>query len=212
MFWEELYIRSPKLVSNMVHLLYKYLIIHKQVAIPGVGVFYIDRKPAQHDVANKVFQSPVLNIDFRAGMAITDKEFFQFVSRENGIDEVEAVKSLHEFAHLLKQQVSTHKRVELPGMGVLIKNATGQVTFEPTNVLTTYFPPVIEERLFKETKGDSLSDDVNAEQKEALYEQTIPSSERKDPWWIFAIVLAIIAIAAISYYYYINGSLGLGRW
>jgi hypothetical protein len=194
----------------MVHLLYKYLIIHKQVAIPGVGIFYIDRKPATHDVANKVFQSPVLNIDFRAGTAITDKEFFQFVSKEEGIDEVEAVKHLHEFAHRLKQQVSANKRVELPGMGVLIKSGSGQVSFEPNDAITAYFPPVIEERLFKESPSPATPNEtITIElQQEQLYDQeAFPSSAPKDYWWLFALILAAIGIAAIIYYYYQNGSL-----
>lgn len=203
-----MYIRSPNPVNSMVQLLYKYLIIHKQVAVPGVGIFFINRKPARHDAANRVFQSPVLTIDFKAETAITDKEFFEFVSKEKGIDEVAAVKDLHEFAHRLKQQVSSNKRVELPGMGTLIKNGMGQVSFEPTNVLTTYFPPTIEERLFKDSSADGAATNTSdALGQDAIYHQTFSSLKQTDSWWIFAIILSIIALAAIVYYYYQNGSL-----
>ena len=193
----------------MVHLLYKYLIIHKQVAIPGVGLFYIDRKPARHDIANKVFQSPELNIDFKAGTTITDKEFYQFVSKEKGIDEVEAVKHLHDFAHRLKQEVSANKRVELPGMGVLIKNGMGQVSFEAHNALTSYFPPIVEERILVDRPAPDITNAplTAVSQQEESDTEPPPSNQRKDYWWVYAIVLGVIGIAIIMYYYYENGTL-----
>lgn len=193
----------------MVHLLYKYLIIHKKVSVPGVGVFFIDRKPAKHDVENKVFQSPVLHIDFKAETAIADKDFFEFVSKEKGIDIVEAVRNLHDFAYSLKQQVSANKRVELPGMGVLIKNSMGEVSFESINVLTSYFPSTIEERYFEvaRTENDIQADSFKASRKTiSLYNETFASSNPKSYWWIFAIILAVIGVASILYYYYQNGT------
>ena len=195
----------------MVHLLYKYLIIHKQVAIPGIGLFYIDRKPATHDIANKVFQSPELNIDFKAGTTITDKEFYQFVSKEKGIEEVEAVQRLHDFANRLKQEVSANKRVELPGMGVLIKNGMGQVSFEAHNALTNYFPPIVEERVLVDDHhtGQSIIEHTSPPpiQQEERYTEPSVSHVSKDYWWVYAIILSVLGIAMILYYYYENGTL-----
>jgi nucleoid DNA-binding protein len=194
----------------MVQLLYKYLILNKQVTLPGLGVFYIQRQPAKHDYVNSVFVSPALHINFNASSDLPDKNFYQFVSKERGLNEVEAVKSLNSFADKLNQQVKANKTVELPGMGMLKINAAGQLTFEPADILAAYFPP---------TKGASLLDEksqnvasekaVTRASKETISFQELSQEEvsRKSYWWVYAIILALLGIGAIGYYYYVNGSL-----
>ena len=48
----------------MFRLFYKYLILYKKACLPGIGHFYIERKPARLDFANKVFVAPDLQIGF----------------------------------------------------------------------------------------------------------------------------------------------------
>jgi nucleoid DNA-binding protein len=194
----------------MTHLLYKYLIIHKQVTLPGIGVFSINRKPASHDLVNKTFQSPVFDIDFSSKASIADKDFFIFVSREKGIDEAEASKHLHDFAYRLKEEVSLNKIVELPGIGVLRKDDLGRLSLRSADVIGTYFPTVIPEDAILEVNnktssenGDSVpsSETINAPGKEPKI-----AERAKDYWWVYAIVLALIGISGIVYYYYQNKS------
>jgi hypothetical protein len=43
--------------------LYQYLISYKQVALPGIGTFSLERKPAESDFANKRINSPVYSVN-----------------------------------------------------------------------------------------------------------------------------------------------------
>lgn len=195
----------------MFQLLYKYLVLSKKVIIPGIGVFYIERKPAKLDFANKVFVSPNLQINYAPEAILTDNRMYAFLAREQKIDEPEAVSRYHKFANNLKEDLSKHSTVELPGLGVLKQNAEGELSFAAIPVLKDYFPAAVAERILREhVEHNVLVGDIhrtNTEMKEMLTDDQLTASPAKDYWWIFAIGLGIIGIATIVYYYLHNGTL-----
>lgn len=195
----------------MTNLLYKYLIIHKQVALPGVGVFKIVRQPAKHDIANKVIEPPVLNIDFKSHTSTHNENFVKFVSKEKGIDKAAATEHFNDFAERLQEDMNAHKPVDLAGVGTLRKNANGEITFEPAHILANYFPPAIAEPVIREKASYDIrvgeTQRTSSQMHEALHDEPETEQVRKDYWWIYAILLAVIGIAAIVYYYQQNGNL-----
>ncbi len=195
----------------MVHLLYKYLIIYKQAPLPGVGIFNIVRKPAKHDVANKVIEPPVLNIDFKPQTATDTKGFSAFMAREYAVDEATTVRRFDQFSQHLNHDLHAQKPVELPGIGSLRKTANGEIIFEPANVLADYFPVAIAEPVLREKTSYEIrvgeTHRTSSQMREALTDEPETVHVRKDYWWIYAIILTVIGIAAIVYYYQQNGSL-----
>ncbi len=195
----------------MFQLLYKYLILNKKAIVPGLGVFSIDRKPAKLDFANKVFLSPTSEINFKAQTSDDDRGMYTFISQLQKIDELEAAGRYNDFANKLKENLEENSSAELPGIGVLSKNAEGQLFFKATVQLNDYFPPANADRVLREnTEHPILVGDrnrTNKQMKELLVDEPEMRSHVKDPWWIFAIALGIIGIAAIVYYYLHNGNL-----
>lgn len=195
----------------MFQLLYKYLILNKKVSVPGIGVFVIERQPAKLDFTNKVFVSPAFQIGFKPQPSLTDNRIYTFISREQKIDESEAVSRYYNFAHKLKENLTEHNTVELPGIGVLSQNAEGGLYFKAISQINDYFPPAGAERVLRENTehhvlvGDSKR--TNREMKNMLVNEPEVASQTKDHWWIFAIALGIIGIATIVYYYLHNGNL-----
>jgi hypothetical protein len=195
----------------MVHLLYKHLVINKQAALPGVGLFSIVRKPATLDVANKVILPPVLDIHFDPQKSVGDRSFSAFLVKENGMDEATAIKHLEEFAQRVRNDMHSREPVELPGIGILRKNANEEIDFEPANVLADYFPLALAEPVVREKAHYGIlvgeTERTSSQMREALQDEPETVPVGKDYWWIYAIILAIIGIAAILYYYQQNGSL-----
>lgn len=195
----------------MFQLLYKYLILNKKAIVPGLGVFFIERKPAKLDFANKVFLAPASQINFKAQTSVDDNRMYTFISQVRKIDELEAAGHYNNFANKLKENLEKNSSVELPGIGVLSQNAEGQLFFKATVQLNDYFPPANADRVLKENTEHPIlvgdSNRTNKQMKERLVDEPEMSSHAKDPWWIFAIALGIIGIAAIVYYYLHNGSL-----
>lgn len=203
MFWEELYIRFPNQPSNMFQLLYKYLLMNRQIGIPGIGLFQLDHLPARFDIHTHIMHPPLPTIRFTQKTTGADKSFFQFVSREMQVQEWESIRRFHDFTYKLKNDLNTRQTADLPGMGVLTKNKLGEISFEPTIVLSAYFPAIAIQNTYlnESPKEDIIGGEsvTTTLVEDEIYEETLPVE--KDRWWIGAIVLAVVAIALIVYYY-----------
>lgn len=205
-----MYIRSRNRQNKMLQILYKYLALNKRAVIPGVGAFYIHRKPATLDFSNKAFIAPTTKILFDESLIDGDKNFYSFIAKEQQIEEGEAVQSFNQFSKDLKENLQTNRAVQLPGVGLLTKDGSGKVVFQPVDSVASFYPNVSVEReisevVYKEqvVVESKESDDRIVETEMAEVE---PPSKKKDYWWLIAALLAVVAIAAIIYYYNENGS------
>jgi hypothetical protein len=194
----------------MFPLLYKYLMLHDQVCIPGIGRFYKSRQASVLDFANKVFQPPVYTIAFAEEAVAADKRFYAFAGKEQGIDEVEAIRHFHDFAYRLKQHINDTRQIELPGIGHL-ERVDGKLSFTANNIVEKYYPSVKAERIVRQDAEHTImvgdSELTNTQMQVMLDAED--EKKKKGIWWIIAIVLALIAVAAIVYYYMNNGNVRL---
>ena len=195
----------------MFQLFYRYLILYRRANVPGLGVFFIERTPAKLDVANNVFIAPNSQINFRAQTPVADNRMYTFISRQEKIDESEAVVRYNNFADAIKKMLKEHKRIELPGLGVLVQNDEGNLYFKTTSELNDYFPPAPANRVLREnTEPSIVLGEINRtsrQTKEMLVEEPKELFPVREYWWKFAIALGIIGIAGILFYYFSNGNL-----
>ena len=205
MFWEELYIRLLKPANNMFNLFYKYLLINRQVGIPGIGLFQLSHSTARIDADQKVIHPPVPQIKFTQKTTGADKKFFQFVSNELKVQEWESIRRFHDFTYKLKNDLNNKQSVDLAGMGTLVKNNVGEISFEPDTVLSRYYPPVTIEHLYQQDAPAPKIKEVPLapppddwiKDEEVIEEPVL----KQNKWWIAAIIIATLASAAIIFYY-----------
>lgn len=206
-----MYIRSPKRVNKMFQTLYKYFIINKKVSIPGIGSFRVRRLPAVYNYSTRSFVSPSASVEFMAADADTDKKFCSFLSKQQQIQELEALKQIADFSRSLKQILEATGKVHLPGFGLLAKTETGVLQFQSEKQLPAVFKSVAAERTIREvpeglvTRNEEAAADPSVHKKENVGEGAANAENKY--WWIAAAALAIVAITAVAYYYYQNGSL-----
>ena len=81
----------------MLHSLYKYLVLNDHAGIPGIGTFSIERGAAA--MHGDMIDPPVQRIHFSHGTALTEKKFYQYLSSETGLSEVDAVRRFQDFAY-----------------------------------------------------------------------------------------------------------------
>lgn len=191
----------------MYSLLYKYLMLHEQVAIPGVGRFYKHREPARQDFVNNMYQPPAHYIFFKEEQANADRKLYRFISKSHGMNEVEAIRYFHEFAYKIKEHVRHFNSIEMDGLGVLKRNANGSLTFIPENILDGYLSPTAAEKLPRHPVAlvDATSP-VTAEQQVVFEDQY---RSKKSYWWVWALILGVAGVAAIAYYYWLHGNVKL---
>ena len=195
----------------MFQLLYKYLVLHKKASVPGLGVIYIETKPARLDFVNKLFVGPASHINFKADTFADDKRFYTFISHEQRVEVTEAAVRYSDFVNALRKKLAEESSVELPGIGVLSQRAEGDLFFKETVRIEEYFPPVTAERVIRDNAEHHIlvgeNTKTNTEMKEVLVDEVQEESHARDYWWLFAIALGIIGIATIVYYYLHNGRL-----
>lgn len=195
----------------MFQLFCKYLIQNGKANIPGLGIFFIERTPARLDFINKIFIAPVSQINFKAQVSDADNRIYTFISRQQKIEESEAVVRYNDFADTIKKNLKEHKRSELVGLGVLLQNDEGNLYFKATSEPNDYFPPASANTVLRENAEHAIAvgniNRPNRQGKKMFVEEPKKAVPAKDYWWKFAIALGIIGIAGILFYYFSNGSL-----
>jgi hypothetical protein len=181
----------------MYHLLYKYLILNRQVTIPGIGLFSLRHEPAKPDADKKVILAPLIIVQFHAKEGSPGNDFYKFLSHELRISEANAMEEFVEFAYQLKQGVIAKKWVVLPGMGILTQGIKNEILFKPAAVLKKYYPAVFVGDKFHSGEGGRVTQNGQTTYAGINNSHAI----RRDKWWLYAIVLALIGIGAIVYYY-----------
>ncbi len=186
----------------MLNSLYKFLVLNDHVSIPGVGTFSVQRTPASFD--GNTFQPPVQRISFEAGTALAEKKFYDFLAADHDFSGVDAVRKFQDFAYQLKKDIQSQSFVELSGLGVLKRNNLGAIVFEPS-AINQYFPKLTPAEV--EQRQNISTENVVSSSETAVYsvdETTVEEIVVKDRWWIWATVLALLALAAIGYFYMTN--------
>lgn len=186
----------------MYPIIHKYLLQHKNVSVPGVGIFSIENIPASFNEQKSSLTPPQTEISYKAETALADRVFYDFLAKELRIDAVEAIKNFHEFTYQLKQDISHADAAVLPGIGTLTKQPDGTFVFEQENLLADYYAvqPLLQTVTIDEESQTQASTNANTFIGETeLIAVAEEEDTSKDYWWVYAIVLAVIGIAAIIY-------------
>ena len=190
----------------MYQYLLKYLVLHKNLAIPKLGVFSMDQMSAEIDRTNHLMYPPTQIIRFKQETVVADRHFYDFLVRETGLDLADVMKELHAFTQQVLQEVQTLSGSVLQGIGTLKKEDNGLFLFIPERPL---------DYLFKQVSIDkSISLVVSATQGANIEETSVleggaltdflgqtNEEETTDNWWVYAIALLLLGIGALLFYY-----------
>ncbi|SEA06139.1 hypothetical protein SAMN05192529_10781 [Arachidicoccus rhizosphaerae] len=177
-------------------LLQRFLISHKRLPLGKLGTVILEEQQAFHEYTSSVIRpaSEVLQFSPKTDNVL-QQEFESFVVKKGGT--IDQVKELSE---QIKQQLSQSKQVVLEGIGTLkIENNIYKIFGE--DLTAAYLAPVAASAVVHE--GDvhdvKVGEQVHSsEEMKALLQE----NKSKDYWWVYALILVVVAIAAILYYLY----------
>jgi hypothetical protein len=186
--------------------LYKYLILHKHLTIPKIGIFSIEYASAQIDGTNNLLFPPTYNIRFKQDLANPDRHFYDFLVHETGMELVDAINSLQAFAQKLLAESVEQKGAQLSGIGTLKSEHSGKLLFFSDKPISYLFPEVPIQKSISVAKnaiqvpisfkGQELEGDAL---KEFLGQAN--DVENGDNWWVYALGLLLLGIGALLFYY-----------
>jgi hypothetical protein len=181
--------------------LYQYFIRHKNLSLPGIGTFYLERIPASSDFPNRIINPPSFNIALQAVNVSPSKAFFKWLAESYSISERDAVIRFNDFAFSLKQELANGKSIEWNGMGVLSPGLAGEIKFDPALNGLNADVPVKAEKVIR----DKAEHTVRVGEDERTSAQMIEMLNQRGPgknyWWAWALALAIIIIMFLGWYF-----------
>ncbi|MEO7982857.1 MAG: hypothetical protein ABI688_02125 [Bacteroidota bacterium] len=186
--------------------LYQYLIQHKQLPVPGIGTFLLERKPAELDFASKKIYPPSYTLSLVPGSHLPGQPFFRWLASVLGITDREAIFRFNDFAFDLKKQISDGSVVSWNGVGILDKGLDGSVKLLSSITDLAIEEPVSAEKVTRENAEHMIrvgeDQRTSAEMSEMLGEKEEATSST---WWHYALAIALLAIMFIGWYFSEHG-------
>jgi hypothetical protein len=181
--------------------LYQYLVLHKQLNIPGIGTFQVERKPADIDFIGKVVNPPAYTVALHHGNTTASKKVFSWLSDVFNISERDALSRFNDFAFELRDKVMAGGKLQWDGVGVLSKGLAGEIRFDASLKGMTIGEPIPANKVLRENAQHLVR--VGEEQKTSteMMERLVPEEEKKSYWWAAALVIGLLALFFLAWYF-----------
>ncbi len=188
----------------MQEYLHKYFALHKKLILPGLGSFHTNVLPAQLNFIDKTIHAPIHTIFHDTEIEAEDEKFYSYLSKETGLHPQEALDKFFQFIEHIKSQLDQGDVIELQGIGTLTKNKDGY-SLEPDNAVQKFFQPLTAERVVRQNVEHFVTVGEHERTSTQMHQELFNKAViKKESWWISAIILGTIGMAAIAYYYFVK--------
>ena len=168
--------------------LYQYLLLHKQLPVPGIGTFLLERQPAKVDFPNKQVIAPAYSFTLQPVAGNPSHQFFNWLAGMLGVVTNDAVIRFNDFAFGMKKQVDAGDTIDWKGVGVINKGLGGEIKFNPALSFVAEKPvPAI--KVLREKAEHTVR--VGEEEKTSVEMEAMLShtEEKKSYWWAYALLV-----------------------
>ena len=180
--------------------LYLYFIQHKQLYIPGIGTFILERTPARVNFPNRTIDSPVYYTSLKNGGDHL-KNFFSTLGELLQLSDREAVIKFNDFVFDLKKRVNNEGEVKWQGLGKLCKGLAGEIRFEEEPINLVFNSPVPAEKIIRQNAEHAVrvgEDERTSVQMTALLNK---SGVKKNYWWAWPLLAGLLLLMFIGWYF-----------
>lgn len=185
--------------------LYRYFITHKQLAMPGIGTFQLERKPASVDFPNKLINAPSFSIALHHGSTMPGKHFFAWLGHALKLGDRDAVIRFNDFAFELRRRIQNGDHINWQGMGKLSLGLAGEIRFEPALKDAVLEAPVKAEKVIRDKAEHTVRVGEDEKTSAEMIEMLGQPTAKKNYWWAAALVIGILATMFLGWYFSANG-------
>jgi hypothetical protein len=185
----------------MDQLIASFLFQNKNCPLPGIGTLLIKPTTAQTDFAAKSIIAPVPQVVFETKETEADK-LLDYIASKTNSSILQAIDTLSQFGNHLKNGIFTGHQPLLEGVGKFSADDLGNIHFEPLALPAVFLPSAKAERVIHPEAEHTIlvgdKETTNTVMTEYFTEETTVAKNR---WWIWAIVLAAVAITIMLIYF-----------
>ena len=188
----------------MFEQLHQYLLVNKQLPLPGIGTLLVERKPAEADFANKTIHAPTYAISLRNETGSIPKKFFNWLAAILNISERDAIVRFNDFAFELKRQIASGAVIKWMGVGTLSNGLAGTVKFSPDPDIIIE-QPVVAEKIIRENYKHTVRVGEDERTSAEMVEMLSQPKKKQSLWWAYTLVLALLSFIFICWYFSEHG-------
>jgi hypothetical protein len=193
----------------MFQVLNAYLFQHRSISIPGLGTIYLETSPASVDVAERTMLPPAYRFRFDKYFDAPDAAFFAYLAAQKNIFDYEAIKWYNEFSFELRNRIRAEDAVNWDGVGILKKDGSGNVLFEPAATPVLFLQPTPAIRVTRQDAQHTMlvgdRERTSGEMNEWLLDDAAAARRKKVSWWVIALILGGVCVVILSWYFYMHG-------
>ncbi len=184
--------------------LYQFFLLHKQLPVPGIGTFLLERKPAVIDFPNRKVNPPVYSIALGSPGLSPSAQFFTWLAHAFHISDNDAVVRFNDFVFDMKKQIAEGDIINWDGMGTLSRGLSGDIKFIPA-IAGMLEEPLQAEKVIREKAGHMVR--VGEEEKTSveMTEMLNKPEEKRSYWWVPAVAVMLLAVMFTGWYFSEHG-------
>jgi hypothetical protein len=180
--------------------LFQYLILHRQLCLPGIGTIYLQRISSELDFGNKIFTAPAYRFRMETDPGSPSKKLFGWLSKLLHITEWDAIRMVNDFSFDLKNKIFSEGKVSWQPVGTLHRDEKGNITLDPALIQLESEVPVQAEKVIREKAEHTVLVGEMEKSSFELEELLTGSSVKKDYGWIIAIVITVLSFLFVGWF------------
>ena len=197
----------------MESLIENFLLRHNYCPLPKVGTLELKSKGAQLQTGENIITAPYpfISLSKKEKTAVT---FIHYIAKKKGIDETRASQELIEYCQDIIN-LDHRKEIKLNHTGKFYIDHDGTLDFRQDEIPEEFLPAITVQKVIHPNSVHSVrvgdQEHTNDFMKNQLKNFV---NIKRSTWWIWAVLLALIATAAIVYHIKFNetgGSFGNGN-
>jgi nucleoid DNA-binding protein len=183
--------------------LLQYLLLYKELPVPGIGSFSLERRPAAADITNRVINPPVYQVSLREHTDPYPRHFFSWLAAQLSTSDHDARERFRQFSASLQSRLSSGKNIHWPGIGNLEPDEAGRIRFRPD--ITEGEAPVPAQKIIRENAEHQIRVGEDMKTSVQMSEMLTVKPEKKRYPLLFAWLLLLLCVAFIAWYAVTNG-------
>jgi hypothetical protein len=195
----------------MYESLYRFLIKHKRIDLPGVGGITLQVRPAESQFVNQSFFPPHYYMTFDKQTKTSSRRLLSWLSTDRHISESEAAAKFDDFVSDLSRQLEEGKKVDWNGVGVLEKEATGEVKLIPLEHELAWLEKTPAKKVLRENAEHVMlvgETEKSSVQMTELLANPKPIGEKRRYWWLWPLAVIIAIFIFLGWYFSEHGISG----
>ena len=193
----------------MYETLYRYLIKHGKVDLPGIGALALQRQPAEADFVNHSFYSPRYYFEFALSEEVPPERLFSWLASNLHITEQEAVIRFNEFLFDLNRQLKEGKEIQWHGIGSLQKEFSGEINFIPESKKIYSYDKITARKVTRQNAEHTMLVGEREKTSTQMKELLQGAEEVKiHNWWVWPLAIIIAVLLFLGWYFSEHGSTG----